>query len=239
MKKVTNILLVFILLVINIQNVYALPYTLTEIYNKMDLDSYLLEIDQLFTDGVKLKEPSIMHTNNSITISANIVSEEDIPVEVVFTLENNVLTFTDEFYTMTNNPSLEDEKIIKIQDAKILLSYILIDTIGQLSGYEFVEVFRSLYIEDPNYTLAQNSLEIKTPNPIGPEKVQGIAIIKVDLSKKINLGYNYDETETQNSELKNPHTDSYTPIIAFVSLIILLGLGVRSLSKKMDRFKNI
>ncbi len=160
MKKIIKkILILTIIIVISIGlNVYAATPTLDQIVNSFNNCKSVKQIKEL-ADGNSLTASS---TGNTLTITA---ATNDDSTEIVYTLSDNILSTT----------------LAKDDLSGGIASLYLIDSIGQLQGYEDGELFSTLNSEKiTNYTVDKEGIEIKNLE-------DGSVSIKIDISKKIPL----------------------------------------------------
>lgn len=174
MKKVFIFsFLIFTILLSLLNTSYAATPTLEQIVNAFNN----CEIVKRWANSES--ENSFLASNNDTTLTITVVMS-NVTTEVVYTLDGNILSTT-----------LTQDNI-----TGAMASMYLIDSIGQLHGYEDGELFATLNSEEAmNYTLDNDGLEIKQ---FDNKHVS----IKVDITKKIPLA-DFSNTYIEVSDLKN------------------------------------
>lgn len=164
MKKVINILVLMVLVILFMCNimcnsVYATSITLEQIVEKFNKSSIV--------DTYKNAGGNISATNDagSINITVN-TSEETENVEFLF--QGNILSI---------EIDQEDESAF----TKLYVALHVIDIIGQLHGYQESELLRTINSDEAqNYTLEKEGYELEN---ISESKIK----IEVDITKKVPL----------------------------------------------------
>lgn len=171
MKKVINILVLMVFIIIfTCNSVYAASITPEQIVEKFNKSS--------FADKYKKAIGSIIATSDAnsinITINANGKTEN-----IEFLLQENILSI-----------EIGQEEI-----DKVYIALNVIDTIGELHGYQEGELLRTISSgKTEDYTLEKEGFEIEN---ISETKVK----IKVDITKKIPLA-DFSDTYIEVSDLE-------------------------------------
>lgn len=174
MKKIFTIsFLIFTILLSLLNNSYAATPTLEQIVNAFNN----CEIVKRWANSESGN--SFLASNNDTTLTITMVMSNET-TEVVYSLDGDILSTT-----------LTQDNI-----AGAMASMYLIDSIGQLHGYEDGELLATLNSEETmNYTLDNDGYEIKQ---FDNKDVS----IKVDITKKIPL-VDFSNTYIEVSDLKN------------------------------------